>query len=75
MNRLAKEPVSVAVIVPIIVWVVTYFGIDMDEATATAIAGGVLAILGLFARQKVTPVADPHDNQGHKLTPEVSEEV
>lgn len=64
-----KEPVATAVIVPIIVWCATYFGLDIDENAATAVAGGVLVVLGLFARQTVTPLADPHNNDGQKLVP------
>lgn len=66
---LNKEPVTLAVLVPIIVWCAVHFGFDVDEDGATAIAGGVLVILGLFARQTVTPLADPHDSDGRKLVP------
>lgn len=69
MNRLSKEPVTAAVLVPVIVWLATYFGFNVDEETATAIAGALLVLIGLFARQRVTPLADPHDNAGRKLVP------
>ena len=57
MNPINNEPVlTVTVLTPIIVFVVTYLGMDMDFETATAIATAVLAVGGWFARQRVTPV-------------------
>lgn len=67
---LNKEPVATATIVPIIIWCAAHFGFDVDEDGATAIAGAVLVILGLFARQTVTPLANPHNNEGQKLVPQ-----
>lgn len=67
-----KEPVAIATLIPIIVWLAAHYGFNLDEDTASAIAAGVLFILGIFARQTVTPVADPHDNDGRKLVPETT---
>jgi hypothetical protein len=65
-----QNPVLVTMLVPIIVWVATYFGLDMNETVATAIAGLLLVILGSVTHlRKVTPVANPHDNQGRPLVP------
>lgn len=64
-----KEPVAIAILVPIVIWLAAHFGLKVDEDAASAIAGAVLVILGVFARQTVTPVADPHNNKGQKLVP------
>lgn len=57
------EPVlSATLLVPVVVWLAAYFGLDMDEQTATAVAGVVLLAGSLFARSKVrtrTTLPDP----------------
>jgi hypothetical protein len=63
------EPVTLAVLIPLVVWLAAHFGFNVDEDTASAIAGGLLVILGFFARHAVTPVANPHDNEGRPLKP------
>jgi hypothetical protein len=69
VKRLARENVTAATIVPIVVWLAAYFGFDVDETTATEIAGVVLVVLGFIARQRSTPVSDPRNNQGVPLVP------
>jgi hypothetical protein len=54
MNKARNEPVAIAtVLIPVIVWLAAYFGIDVSAETATAIAGAVLAVGGTVARAMV----------------------
>ena len=65
-----SEPVlSLPVLIPAIVWLAAHFGFNLDESTASYIAGGVLAVTGWLARRTVTPVANPHDSAGRPLAP------
>jgi uncharacterized protein (DUF697 family) len=66
------EPVLLTVLIPIIVWLGARYGFDVSEGTASAIAGGLLVVLGGFTHRSVTPLADPQDNEGRKLKPERS---
>jgi hypothetical protein len=69
MRRLTREPVTAAVLAPIIVWLGAYFGLDVDETTASQLAGAALVVAGLVARQSVTPESDPRDRKGRPLVP------
>jgi hypothetical protein len=54
MGTVKNEPVAIgAVLVPIIVWLATRYGIDMTAETASAVAGVVLVIGGAVARMLV----------------------
>jgi len=58
MKRTVHEPVLTATLLaPLVVWLAAYFGFDLDEATATQIAGGVLLAGSLVARQRVRPLS------------------
>jgi hypothetical protein len=57
LNPIASEPLVVATIATGITWFGARYGINVDPAPATAIAGAVLLVGTLFARQQVTPVA------------------
>jgi hypothetical protein len=57
-RRTPHEPVLTATLLaPVVVWLAAYFGFDMDEAAATQIAGVVLLVGSLFARQRVRPLS------------------
>jgi uncharacterized protein (DUF697 family) len=53
MNALKNNPVAIASVVPIIVYLAAAFGFDVDEETAAGIAGFVLLAGGAVARQLV----------------------
>jgi hypothetical protein len=53
MNALKNNPVAIASVVPIIVYLFAAMGFDVDEDTAAAIAGIVLVAGGAVARQLV----------------------
>ena len=58
MKRTVHEPVLTATLLaPLVVWLAAYFGFYLDEATATQLAGGVLLVGSLFARQRVRPLS------------------
>jgi hypothetical protein len=56
-SPIAREPVLVAALASALTWLGAKYGINVDPAQATAIAGAVLLVGTLFARQQVTPVA------------------
>jgi len=54
MSRIRTEPVLIGtVLVPVIVWLGARYGLDIDESTATNIAGVVLLAGGWIARNLV----------------------
>lgn len=76
MNR---EPLvtagTLAAVLSAVFVLLVAFGIDIDDDKQAAILG-VVAVLfplvsPLFARSKVTPVADPRDDDGNRLTADV----
>jgi hypothetical protein len=56
-SPVANEPVLLATVVSILTWLAGRYGIMLDPGQASAAAGAVLLIGGLFARQLVRPVA------------------
>lgn len=54
---LGREPVLFYSAVAAIVYLVTEFGVDLTSGQQAAILSVTLAVLGLLARSKVTPVA------------------
>jgi hypothetical protein len=57
LNVIAREPVAVAALASIIVWVAAKYGVRVDAQQASEAAGVVLLVAGAFARQLVTPTA------------------
>ena len=57
LNVIAREPVAVAAVASIIVWVAAKYGVRVDAQQASEAAGVVLLVAGAFARQLVTPTA------------------
>lgn len=58
--RTPREPVLTAtLLVPVVVWAAAYFGFDVDKILATQLAGGVLLVGSLVARQRVRPLSKP----------------
>jgi hypothetical protein len=53
MNALKNNPVAIASVVPIIVYLAAAMGFNVDEDTAAGIAGIVLVAGGAVARQLV----------------------
>lgn len=53
------------------------FGLGIDPTQVQAILTFVTVVapfvVAYFVRKKVTPVADPKDNEGNSLTPDVTE--
>jgi hypothetical protein len=74
MNR---EPLvtagSLAGVLSAIFVLLVAFGLDIDDDKQAAILGGVAVLFPLvsplFARSKVTPVADPRGSDGTPLIP------
>ena len=51
-----KEPVAIAAAIRSVLFVAVLFGLAVDEDQLAAIALALELVLGLFVRQKVTPV-------------------
>jgi hypothetical protein len=55
---LGREPVLFYSLVTAVVYLVTEFGVDLTSGQQAAILSVTLAVLGLLARSKVTPVGN-----------------
>jgi hypothetical protein len=53
METLKNNPVALATLAPVIVYLAAAFGLNIDEDTAATVAGGVLVVGGFLARQLV----------------------
>ena len=75
MNLIEREPVvtanTIVALVSALLVLGVSFGAPVSEEQRTAIIAVVVIIAPFvaawWARQRVTPVADPRDNQGHRL--------
>lgn len=77
-DTIKKEPVmTAATITPIVLVVVrvveSVFGVEVDAETQTALVALLVTVLPIalayVARQRVTPVSSPFDNDGVPLVP------
>ena len=70
MNKVVKYPVISNLIVTLVVWLGTRYGLSISDGVATEISAGVFTVGSLIVHKYLaTPVADPHDNDGNKLVP------
>lgn len=70
MNTVLKYPVITNLLVTLVIWLGTRFGLSVSDDIATEIAAGVFTVGSFIVhRYLATPVADPHDNAGNKLVP------
>jgi len=65
LNVIAREPVLVAALASIIVWIAAKYGVKVDAQQASEAAGVVLLVAGAFARQLVTPTVKVPTVQGN----------
>jgi len=57
MNPVSNEPVLLAAVASVVVWVAARRGLDLTADQASVVAGIVLTLGGVFARQLVRPIA------------------
>ncbi len=69
--RSLKSPVTWLTFIAIALGTVQAQWTDAPQAVVIVL-GAVLAGLGYLVYGKVTPVNDPHDNEGNKLVPPIT---
>jgi hypothetical protein len=76
-NPLKTAPVATLVtvmtaVLAVLVYVQSTGVVTGTAATVMGLGAGIInVLLGLYARSQVTPVADPRDDRGRPLTPEL----
>lgn len=76
-NLMTNEPVavitSVIAFISAVIALLPLFGVPLSAEQAAGIMAAVVALGGvvstLLIRSQVTPVANPYDNDGNRLTP------
>ncbi len=59
MNLFDREPVAILAALQALITLGVVFGLDWSVEQETAVIAAAGAVLALFARSQVTPVADP----------------